>query len=211
MRFFRVDMHVHTMHSGDNDAEPIETIEEAIRRGLDGIAFTEHYSYCASAYVEDLSPKYARKIAILRGVELSAKEGHLLVFGLDTDRLRLGGAPVMDIVEAVNREGGVVIPSHPYRGGSGIGELIGSLKGLCALEGYNGCNIHPMNMRAVEAAGRLGLPHIGGSDAHAPREVGSCHTRFSAPVSQDNIVEALKAGAYAGYDTRKISMGFSCL
>ena len=205
---FRVDLHVHTRHSGDNEADPVETVEVAIRLGLDGLAFTEHYSYEASEYADELRRRYINKIAIIRGVELSAMEGHLLVFGLNTDRLGLSRAPAAHVVKAVAREGGVVIPSHPFRGGSGIGELLEGLGGICALEGYNGCNIHPMNIRAVEAASRLGLPYTGGSDAHAPREVGSCHTLFNVPVTQDNIVEALRAGHYSGHDTRKISLGF---
>jgi len=201
----RVDLHVHTLHSGDNETEPEEMIEEAINRGLHGIAFTEHYSYEASQYADQLRGKYLNRIKLFRGVEISAAEGHLLVFGLNTDRLSLGGAPAAEIMEAASEHGGVVIPSHPYRRGSSLGDMVIGLSGFTALEGYNGCNLHPMNIMAIEAAASLGLPFTGGSDAHAPTEVGSCYTEFDTEVTEDNFIETLKTGRYRGRDIRKIS------
>lgn len=202
---FKVDMHVHTLHSGDNDAMPEEMVEEAINRGLHGITFTEHYSYEASDYFEALRDRYSNRIKLFRGFEISAAEGHLLVFGLNTDRLSLSGATASDLLRAATEHGGVVIPSHPYRRGSSLGELVKGLSGFVALEGYNGCNLHSMNMMAIDAASSLGLPYTGGSDAHDPSEVGSCYTEFDVEVTEENFIEALRAGSYTGHDTRKIS------
>jgi predicted metal-dependent phosphoesterase TrpH len=202
---FRIDLHVHSKYSGDTDAEPEEEILQAISQDLQGIAFTEHYSYAASEYVEGLQEKFRDSILLIRGVEFSAAEGHCLIFGVDTDRLAIRYAPVEDVVRIVTRLGGVVIPSHPYRGGNSLGDGILNLRGITAVEGYNGCNMHAFNVRAIEAARVLNLPFTGGSDAHAPREVGSCYTEFSDVVTPDNFVEVLKRGIYRGVDTRKIS------
>ncbi|NTW65804.1 MAG: hypothetical protein HGB21_05740, partial [Nitrospirae bacterium] len=73
------------------------------------------------------------------------------------------------------------------------------------VEGYNGANMHAMNAKAIETAGRLNLPYTGGSDAHLPREVGSCYTEFDGPVTYDNFIACLRAGRFKGVDTRKIS------
>ena len=202
---FLIDLHVHTLHSGDSDAEPEEMVEAAIVRGLDGIAFTEHYSYGASAYADQLRERYAGRIGIYRGVEVSALEGHVLVFGLDTDRLSLGGAPVEELLRAIRAHNAVAIPSHPYRRGSSLESLVMELEGITALEGFNGCNLHSMNTSAIEAAALLGLPFTGGSDAHAPREVGSCYTEFEREVSEDSLIASLHEGRYTGHDIRKIS------
>lgn len=203
----RIDLHVHTLHSGDNDADPEETIEKAIERGLDGIAVTEHYSFAASEHIESLSEKYRGRILLFRGVEFSAAEGHCLVFGVDTDRLGARYAPVRDLVRLVGAAGGVVIPSHPYRGGNSIGELVRDLSGIGGLEGCNGANMHAMNAKAIETASRLGLPYTGGSDAHSPLEVGSCYTVFPARVTAENFLDRLKDGRFRGVDARKISRG----
>lgn len=201
----KVDLHVHTSHSGDNDAEPEAVLLAAIDRGLDAVAFTEHYYYGASSYAERLAERYKGVITVLRGVEFSAREGHCLVFGVDTDRLGLKYPSISELAYAVGRAGGVVIPSHPYRRGSGIGDLVYSTPGIIALEGCNGCNLHAMNTAAIEAANAMGIPYTGGSDAHFPSDVGGCYTVFESPVTQENLVAQLRAGKFTGRDERKIS------
>jgi predicted metal-dependent phosphoesterase TrpH len=202
---YKIDLHVHSKFSGDNDAEPEEAVQRAIELGLHGIAFTEHYYYRASETVEVLKKKYRDRILILRGVEFSTNEGHCLVFGVDTDRLSMRYAPAREVVRIVNDAGGVVIPSHPYRSVNSLGDLVWGMGGFCALEGFNGCNMHAFNVRAIEAAEQLKLPYTGGSDAHAPQEVGSCFTEFDDEVTAGNFIDLLKAGKYRGVDTRKIS------
>jgi len=196
---------VHSRNSGDNDADPAETVEQAIKLGLDGIAFTEHYSYGASEPVERLREKYGKAIMIFRGVEFSSAEGHCLVFGADTDKLAIKYAAFAEVVRIVAEAGGVVVPSHPYRGVNSLGELITQVPGICGVEGYNGANMHAMNVKAIETAGRLNLPFTGGSDAHLPRDVGSCYTEFDGLVTFEELIPCLKAGHFRGIDTRKIS------
>lgn len=200
---FRVDLHVHSLLSGDNPSDPEESIVRAIELGLQGLAFTEHYSYQVSEPLEPLIERYRGRILILRAVEFSVAEGHCLVFGVDTDRLCLQYAPAQELVREVNRAGGAVVPSHPYRAGSGLGDRVLSLPGIAAVEGHNGCNHHTFNRRAIAAAQRLGIPVTGGSDAHQPGEVGSCQTVFPEQVTADNLVALLRAGRYGAVDTRK--------
>jgi predicted metal-dependent phosphoesterase TrpH len=202
---FKIDLHVHTKYSGDNDSDPEEAILRAIELGLHGIAFTEHYYYGASEFAETLKKKYKNSILIFRGVEFSTAEGHCLIFGVDTDALSIKYASVTEVIPVVLRTGGVVIPSHPYRTVNSIGDLVRTVPGICALEGYNGCNMHAFNVKALEAAEATKLPFTGGSDAHIPWEVGSCFTEFDDVVTDENLIESLKAGKYRGVDSRKIS------
>ncbi len=202
---FKIDLHVHTKYSGDNDSDPEEAVLRAIELGLHGIAFTEHYYYGASEFAEVLKEKYQSSILIFRGVEFSTAEGHCLIFGVDTDPLSIKYASVNEVIPVVHQAGGVVIPSHPYRSVNSIGELVRNVPGICALEGYNGCNMHAYNVKAIKAAEVRKLPYTGGSDAHVPRDVGSCFTEFDDSVTGANLVESLKAGKYRGVDSRKIS------
>lgn len=205
---FKIDLHVHSKYSEDNTADPEEMVIRAIDMGLDAIAFTEHYYYEASEPAEALKERYRGRISIFRGVEYSSAEGHCLIFGLDTDRLALNYAPVEDIIKAVAKSGGVVIPSHPYRTGSSLGDTLLRINGICALEGHNGCNMRPYNSRAVETARMLNLPYTGGSDAHSAGEVGSCYTVFQDTATDDNLIELLKKGNYQGIDARKSALPF---
>lgn len=201
----KIDLHIHSANSGDNPTDPEEAVLQAIRLGLNGIAFTEHYSFEASEGVIQLREKYGGQIMIFRGVEFSAAEGHCLVFGVNTDMLSMKYAPIADLIRVVHKHNGVAIPSHPYRGVNSIGDILKNLQGLYAVEGYNGCNMHSFNQKAVDTAQALSLPFTGGSDAHAAGEIGSCYTEFSDVVTYDNFIDLLKHGRYRGIDTRKIS------
>lgn len=201
---FNIDLHIHTKHSGDNDSEPEDVVLHAIKAELYGIAFTEHYFYESSGYVDDLRAKYEKEILIFRGVEFSAADGHCLVFGVNTDIAGIKDAPMQEVVRVVNEKGGVVIPTHPFRGGYSIGEKTRDLAGICAVEGYNGYSHFSQNKKAVELALDMGLPFTGGSDSHAAHEVGACYTEFSAEVTHENFIEILKAGDYRGRDVRKV-------
>ncbi len=202
---YNFDLHVHSRYSGDNDSNPEEIIEIAIESDLDGIAFTEHYSYEVSEYIIPLQEKYKKWITIIRGVEFSAKEGHCLVFGVDTDRALERYTGIEDVLKIVDALGGVAIPAHPYRGADSIGDRIYKLSDIVAIEGYNGCNIHAFNQYSIEAAMKLGICFTGGSDAHHYTDVGSCYTIFQEPANQDNIVRLLKSGNFTGFDNRRIS------
>jgi predicted metal-dependent phosphoesterase TrpH len=205
---YKIDLHTHSKYSGDTNAEPEEMVARAISVGLGGIAFTEHYSYEVSEPLERLKEKYSEALLIIRGVELSTAEGHCLVFGVNTDRLSLSLAPLEKVVRVVSEVGGIVIPSHPFRRGSGIGKALSGMRGLCAIEGCNGANLHAFNTKAIETAKAMNLPFTGGSDAHEPEEVGSCFTEFRDHVSPDNFLDLLRKGNYRGVDARKISKGW---
>jgi histidinol-phosphatase (PHP family) len=36
---------MHTHHSGDSEASPLSMVQEAMKKGLDGLCFTDHYDY----------------------------------------------------------------------------------------------------------------------------------------------------------------------
>jgi predicted metal-dependent phosphoesterase TrpH len=200
---FKIDLHVHSKYSEDTDAEPEEILLRAIELGLHGVAFTEHYYYGSSEPVERLRETYRDRLLIFRGVEFLTAEGHCLVFGVDTDKLLMNNAPIDDLIGIVNKAGGVVIPSHPFRPGTGIGDLVLTARGIAALEGCNGVNARDVDNKAIEAARALNIPYTGGSDAHDPMEVGCCFTEFNEKVTYENFIDLLREGKCRGADTRK--------
>jgi predicted metal-dependent phosphoesterase TrpH len=100
-------------------------------------------------------------------------------------------------IEEVHQYGGIAIPAHPFR--IGLGYSLADMINLAAIEGMNGHNSPKENKLAVEMAGKLTVPFIGGSDAHEPERVGFCYTEFlDDDINEDNIVEVLKSGRYRG-------------
>ena len=71
----KIDLHVHTDHS-DSVSSVDEVIDAARRRGLDGIALTDHET------ITTPTRELAADLIIIPGVEVETSEGHILVLAL---------------------------------------------------------------------------------------------------------------------------------
>lgn len=199
----KIDLHNHAF-TYESSSEPEEVIESAIRSGLDGIAFTEHNSYSASERAEALKEKYSGRIRIFRGAEYDAAEGHVLLFGLsDNSFLDIGMfAPLGELLKLITPKGAVAVVAHPFRGWSQFKADLSQIKGLCAIEAYNGHNSDEENEKAYNASTALGLPNTGGSDSHSSADVGRCYTDFFDDVASDGLAGALRSGRFRGVNRK---------
>lgn len=199
----KIDLHNHAF-TFESASEPEEVIESAIQAGLDGIAFTEHNSYSATERAERLREKYSGKIRIFRGAEYDAAEGHVLLFGLkDNSFLDIGMfAPIEELLKLMTPKGAVAVVAHPFRGWSAFKGDLAALRGICALEAFNGNNSDEENQKALDAAAILRLPNTGGSDSHSSADVGRCHTEFFDEVHENGLADALRSGRYRGVRVR---------
>jgi predicted metal-dependent phosphoesterase TrpH len=171
------DLHVHTRLSSDSNVAPEQYLEFARNRGLGAICFTEHRLFPSDAEVERLYAELADRfqIAIFKGIEADTDLGHLLLFGVTSELTRRFDLTARmlkseSLIEVIHHEGGVAIPAHPFRD-SGYGARLDALlsrhgAALGAIEALNGQNSREENRRAEDAALKLGLTAVGGSDAH---------------------------------------------
>ncbi len=193
----KIDLHVHTANSYDATGKPEEVLAAAREAGLDGIAITEHNSYEKSEVFLSLASRY--NLVVFVGAEVATRSGHLLVYSEDIQRWnRYTGISndAQALIDEANSNGGAVVAAHPYRLGLGFGGVaVKKLQGLAAIEGCNGGNRADDNRKAQELAHKLGLPCVGGSDAHRLEEIGRCHTVFTVPVRHIlELAAAIRAG-----------------
>lgn len=197
----RLDLHVHTRGS-DGWGSPEDIVARAIERGLDGLVICDHHRTVTAEGTKVIELGRRHGLIMLRGCEYSTKQGHCLVYGCDVDALSLGRYPEMQaVVEAARKAGGVAFPSHPYYGyREKCGDHVYQLRGLVAIETLNGQNevrAPQANLDSEQAAGKLVIPGIGGSDAHNPEQVGLTFTEFSGLVATPRqLVRALRAGTF---------------
>ena len=201
----KIDLHCHTKYSHDNDLEPEELIEQALRMGLDGICITEHFSVDASLPVEGIP--VPDEFLVFRGVEISTDMGHLLAYGVKNDSWNIWHANLYlnarDVIEQIHRLGGICAPSHPFRGWDSFGAMALELDGLDAIETHNSRNTPEMNSQAMTCARIRNLPSIGGSDCHRKEHVGMACTVFSNPVKTiSDLVAEIQKGNCRGSDLR---------
>jgi len=205
-----IDLHTHTtVSSGCSTMSPEGLIHSARSRGLDAVCVTDHYAIEGADVTQALGRQMG--FPVFRGVEARTDLGDMLVFGYYRDISP--GIPLEDLCSIVHEVGGLVFAAHPFHRGGGPSLALrlrrrgldpqtdwSQVGVLDELDGVETCNARVSaedNHRAQGMADRLGVPGIGGSDAHAVDTVGNAATRFPGPVSTDaGLVAALRDGGY---------------
>lgn len=104
------DLHIHTRYS-DGILVPEEAVEIALAVGLQAIAITDHDVY----YAWDKAYGYAQRngydIEIIRAVELSTTDGHLLAYNVQDDVA--SGLSLLESIKEIHRQGGLAVAAHP--------------------------------------------------------------------------------------------------
>lgn len=187
----RFDVHVHSNYS-DGLNSPAEIVEYARSIGLNGVAVTDHNTVSGS----EIALEYGSKdFLVIPGMEVSALEGHIVCLGSIKfsqeflEKVKSNTPPnAREVIDVIHDLGGIAIAAHPYdlyRGG--VGDLVCKLD-FDAMEVRNG---HTFGDRKdpMKVAQEVGLPMVGGSDAHSLREIGNV-----ALVLDGNPLEEIKAG-----------------
>lgn len=187
----KVDLHLHdNKYSTDSHISIEEIVREAKRKGLDGIALTNHENPDVVKEIDKLVEKY--DFVIFPGVEYLTKDGDIVAFGID--KLPEEQMSAQEFIECVDRFGGTCTAAHPYRTNNrGLEDKLYTVKGLTAIEGYNGSTSDYHNGLAVKAGKELGIQVIGSSDAHVVEKVGVYATLLPYKVKNvKELIEALK-------------------
>jgi predicted metal-dependent phosphoesterase TrpH len=194
----RFDHHVHTnRYSPDSVIGPFVLVERARDAGLDGVVITEHDIQWPGDELAELAEHgRSRGVRVFCGAEVSAREGHFLVYGLpDLDDVPPGVA-LADLLAAVKRHGAAVVAAHPFRWDQDFEAIVTEhgpvFDGLELVSN----NVTPETRRKTEdllRAWPMGV--TGSSDGHEPAVVGCYYTEFAEPIeSLADFVAALRAG-----------------
>ena len=194
------DLHLHTFYSSDGCASPEAMIAAAKRRGLSGVAITDHNTCDA---VEHLTRKGLIRangeavdgFLIIPGVEVSTADGHLLCLGTTLPQMK--GRPAIEVVAAIQERGGIAIAPHPFdKFRAGIREEILDRLPLNALETFNAAvSLRSFNELAAAYAERRGLPATAAIDAHHASAAGICSTAYDLPeLTLSALLSAIPQG-----------------
>jgi predicted metal-dependent phosphoesterase TrpH len=189
----RFDLHTHSFFSKDACHSPEELISAARRRGLDGIAITDHDSCEAHEYLKgcELPPDFL----VVPGVEVSTAEGHMLCIGATLPRMK--GRPAVEVLQAIKDAGGLAIPAHPFdKWRAGIRPKVLDSLDIEVLEVFNAAvTSRRYNDQALEYARKRGLKTTAASDAHHTSAVGISTTLFEMEeLTVPALLRALRQG-----------------
>lgn len=188
----KIDLHVHTHYSEDAKPTLKEVIHYARRRGLDGVAVTDHDTILGALR---LVKQKQKNLIVIPGIEVDSLQGHVLALNVTkpiTPKLDLS-----ETVERIRQLGGIAVIAHPATVlKTGLGHRISSASNIDAVEVIN-ASAFPFFLSTYlsrRLALRLGLPQTSGSDAHYPHEIGSAYTIVNAGSNRDDIMEAVRKG-----------------
>ncbi len=184
----RFDLHIHSNYSdGRDDVRTI--LKAAKKRGLDGIAITDHDSLGGSRAARRIIKDLKVEMILIPGVEVTTADGHLLALGVEEVPKR-GLAPE-ETTERAHDLGGITVVPHPYHP---FRHAIGRIPECDAVEVYNSKHLFGIaNARARLGAKKRKLPMVAGSDSHFAATVGLGVTRIDAEDDR-SAVEAIRSG-----------------
>lgn len=184
----RFELHCHTEVSHDGFTSLEGLLSECRRRGIDGVAITEHDEF----RLTEAAIQRARSegVFLIPAVEVTTDKG-VHVIGLFVRGLPRS-VPIGEIIAEIRRQGGLVSIPHPFKPKSGLlgnessteAEIFRTLSEAHFIETYNGgFDLSAYRAHILDLARQHRLTCIAASDCHKQWQVGTYLTEmdFAAP------------------------------
>ena len=200
-----VDLHVYTNVSGGFSLP--RAIDDARQAGLDAICVADRQASqeVAQAVLDGATGDFP----VFLGVELPTRVGDVLVIvpGVDPFYSReewkqveaLQRPSLSDVQQLADREGGVVLITHPYDRSrkTALRDRVFAVRDAAGIELATGGADERSNALSIEAVSHAALPSFAGSAARKNAARGRWATLFAEEFStQEGLVAALRTGNF---------------
>ncbi|MDH5494940.1 MAG: PHP domain-containing protein [Candidatus Bathyarchaeota archaeon] len=198
----RVDLHLHTVFSGDSTISPKLIVDQLHSHPLiKGVAIADHNTLEGYFQVHRLASVY-EDLVILPGIEISTEKGDIIILGVEEKPeypVTLNSA-----IEFAKTKNGVIVIPHPYRS-RGIGDLAMDIDAH-AIEVLNPTATPKENMLAQKLAKTKGVSSVAGTDAHNVRELWTVSTEVDAQLTVESVLDAIQKGFVKAVDSRAANL-----
>ncbi len=183
-------LHIHSFYSRCSILSFKEIYEECRKKGIGGIAITDHDRIDGALYFQKNF-----SIPVIIGEEISTKEGHLI--GLFLNRIIPRGMSLKKSIGAIKEQGGLVYIPHPLdwtRRGLSLQDIIDVRQDIDMIEVFNSRTWLPLIEKKIRTfSHEYNLIQIAASDAHSPAEMGRGLIRVSRfPQDSSDLRRLLK-------------------
>jgi predicted metal-dependent phosphoesterase TrpH len=194
----RVDLHSHTMWSGDSTTTEDELADAVVSSGLDVLCITDHNALKGALELADRLP-----CRVVVGEELRTHAGEVIGLFL-TEHVPFGVAPE-EAARRIRDQGGVVYVPHPFDPlrrnlATPVLERLAEAGLLDAVEVFNAKTSLPhLNDRAAAFARERGVAAGAGSDAHVPEALGAAYVEMPDFEGPADFLAKLRLGRVVGH------------
>jgi len=173
----KLDLHVHTTCSEDAINSPDWIMRMTRKRGLDGVAVTDHNTTRGWKGMQESSKKHGMDLILGQEVKVTQngrRSGEILGLFLN-EEIRPGEA--WDVIDRIREQDGIAVVSHPFDKVKGFRNIERFVRKVDGIECFNARVLSSAtNEKAQRFASLHGTGMTGGSDAHIPWEVGLAYT-----------------------------------
>ena len=196
--YVRVDMHLHSMWSGDSTTTPDELREMAVATGVDVLCVTDHHAIEGALRLVDELP-----CRVIVGEEVASHTGEII--GLFLSERIPQGLTAVETATRVRDQGGLVYVPHPFdpmrRNLSEVSLIeLAELGLIDAIEVINAkTSLSSLNKRAADFASEYELLAGAGSDCHVPEAMGAAFVVMPDFDGPAEFLESLAKGTPVGH------------
>jgi len=189
----KADLHLHTIYSYDATISPRLLVREAITKGFNVIAVTDHNVYDGAIETKRIARSLGDDLIVLLGVELLTDEGEIII--LSWEPLERLPRTLIDAIDYARSADATIIVPHPYdRWRNGLGDKLYTIQ-CDGIEVFNPWTSPKANRRALQAAKEIGCSQIASSDAHSVEYIGLAYTLLNVEdLLEEEIHKAIRKG-----------------
>ncbi len=163
------DLHIHSKYSYDSYLSPAKIIKIAKKKGLNGVAVTDHNTIKGGVETSKINNK--DDFIVIVGSEINTEHGDVMGLFLNEEiRSRI----FMQVVEEIKDQGGLIVLAHPFRKGNNFASDL--FKHIELIEAFNARSPRSLNVGALELTKKFKKSVTAGSDAHFGFEIGGGRT-----------------------------------
>lgn len=166
----KYDLHIHSKYSSDGILDPKKIVKIATKRGLNGIAITDHNTIKGGLKAKNYETE---DFKVIIGSEISTERGEIIGLFLKEE---IKSKDVQDVISEIKEQNGIIVIPHPFDElrHSAFHPAEEDAKFIDCIEGFNSrCVFQKYNKKAVEFAMKHNLTITAGSDAHFANEIGN--------------------------------------
>jgi hypothetical protein len=187
----KIDLHVHSCYSRDALSKPETIVRRAKKRGLSGIAITDHNSVASWGRLLPIAKR--EKLLVVRGEELKIREAGMAIGELSALFLQqeIKAVELDEVIDDAREQDALLVIQHPFDLFRKRWKKMRYWKRFHAIEAFNSrCVFNSWNKKAMRFAREHQFPVTAGSDAHTPWEIGNAFVECNAQ-SEEEIREAI--------------------
>jgi predicted metal-dependent phosphoesterase TrpH len=186
----KLDMHLHSSFSSDGKPSPRDILKHARKVGLGGVCITDHNTMKGNAEARKIASEFG--LIVIRGMEISSTDGHILGYGIDEEVPR--DLCPEETLRKIREQGGLAVIPHPFRYWSGLGSEKTLLAKPDAIETINSHSTWNDNAQARKLCEQMKLPMTAGSDSHETGTIGRAYVTVPDSSSEDEILKYIRSG-----------------